>query len=173
MQINPPVVFTFTRQRWSSNVTTFSLLLAFAVWASNTYFIPGSSYLFFLAVGKNYLFDETILNISRSEPNLCCFSLNLNIIEAGHVHSDYIRRHTSKQYFNAFRRFFKVKTRDFSTHPFKHLRDSTVFFVLHGIFSNFSIHRQRNNTMHSPTGQIYGPQPYLVWSTWSSSISLI
>ncbi len=47
MQINPPVVFTFTRQRWSS--TTFNLLLPFAVWASNTYFTPGCSYPFSLA----------------------------------------------------------------------------------------------------------------------------
>ncbi len=52
MQINPPVVFTFTRHRWSS--TTFSLLLAFDVWASNTYFTLGSSYLFFLAAACFY-----------------------------------------------------------------------------------------------------------------------
>jgi hypothetical protein len=42
--------------------------------------------------GKNYLSVETILKISRYRPILCCFSLNLNIIEAGHVHSDYIPR---------------------------------------------------------------------------------
>ncbi len=33
MQINPPVVFTFTRQRWSSTVPPS---VAFDVWASNT-----------------------------------------------------------------------------------------------------------------------------------------
>ncbi len=42
MLINPPVVFTLMRQRWSS--TTFSLLLASLVWTSNTYFTLGSPY---------------------------------------------------------------------------------------------------------------------------------
>ncbi len=36
MQINPPVVFTFMRQRWSS--TTFSFLPAMLVWTSNIFF---------------------------------------------------------------------------------------------------------------------------------------
>ncbi len=52
MQINPPVVFTFTRQRWSS--TSFRLLLAFDVWASNTYFTPWQLLPFWLAATVSY-----------------------------------------------------------------------------------------------------------------------
>ncbi len=46
VKINPPVVFTFTCQRWSSNA--FSSLLAFDVWVSNTH-LHLSAPIFFLA----------------------------------------------------------------------------------------------------------------------------
>jgi hypothetical protein len=40
-------------------------------------------------------------DVSIWSQNLCCFSLNLNVIEAGHGHCDCIPRHTPIQYFQA------------------------------------------------------------------------
>ncbi len=50
MLINPRIVFTFTRQRWSS--TPFSSYLALLVWRLNIHIIPYHLYLFHLATGR-------------------------------------------------------------------------------------------------------------------------
>jgi hypothetical protein len=58
MQINPPVVFMFTRQSWRIvPPPIFYLPLAFDVWASITYFTSGSSYLFSLRQQYEYIFS--------------------------------------------------------------------------------------------------------------------
>jgi hypothetical protein len=51
MLINPRIVFTFTRQRWSS--TTFSTYLALLVYCtSSTYFCHLATSLFYVLVKK-------------------------------------------------------------------------------------------------------------------------
>ncbi len=52
MLINPPVVFTLMRQRWSS--TTFSLFLVLLMWTSNTYSHLAAQP-FFLAATVQYI----------------------------------------------------------------------------------------------------------------------
>ncbi len=78
MLVNPRVVFTFTRQRWSS--TTFSSLLTFYVWTSNIFSHLSALYFpylqhYILYMHTQYIlyrvyifFDMTVFSLESRKP---------------------------------------------------------------------------------------------------------
>ncbi len=74
--INPRVVFTFTRQRWSS--TIFSSLLTLIVWTSNVLHTPLSFYLFLTS--PTLFYQRGVYYFSpwmKVGSNPFCFLLNI------------------------------------------------------------------------------------------------